>query len=303
MKTKLISTILIAVFSILLWTFISFSNEYSTSLKVPVAVEDIPEGFALKELSAKQITINVKGQGWQLANLVFGFDYEFSFRADKSELKKTVTVRTGLEQSSWFPGSIQLIVIEPERISYELERISYKKVKIIDSVKINTKPGFGLVSPIRLMPDSVEISGPRSVISTINFVKTDEIVVEDVDKKVSLDVSLKSLDYVRYQINTAKIEADVQRIVDKVFEGIPVRTVNVPYLRDLTLFPNKVDVILRGGINMLGKLDNESINAVIDFKQALEDSLGRIEPNIEIPSFTILIDIKPRNLEYIIKQY
>ena len=70
-----------------------------------------------------------------------------------------------------------------------------------------------------------------------------------------------------------------------------------------SIFPVKIDVVLRGGINLLGKLNSSDIKAYVDFSQALNDTLGGIEPYFEIPPFTTIIDKKPGKLEYIIKQF
>ena len=96
---------------------------------------------------------------------------------------------------------------------------------------------------------------------------------------------------------------DVQKIVDKSFEDISVEVKGVPPSRELLLFPSKITVTLRGGIKMLGTLKAEKIHAYVNFKNAFKDTLGVIEPTIEIPEYTKISNVEPKTLEYIIKQY
>ena len=60
---------------------------------------------------------------------------------------------------------------------------------------------------------------------------------------------------------------------------------------------------MRGGISQLSKMKNNDLNVYVNFEQAINDTTGAIEPIIDIPEFTSLIDIKPNRLEYIIKKY
>lgn len=69
----------------------------------------------------------------------------------------------------------------------------------------------------------------------------------------------------------------------------------------LVLFPSKIDVVVRGGIDQLSKLNNAEIRPYIYFSQAYNDTLGSVQPKIDLPKFVSLVDLKPSNLEYIIK--
>ena len=62
-------------------------------------------------------------------------------------------------------------------------------------------------------------------------------------------------------------------------------------------------MIIRGGISKLGKLTNDSLKAYVDYWRALKDESRSIEPIIEIPQFTTVVNTQPKKLEYIIKQH
>ncbi|MFC2083827.1 hypothetical protein ACFLS9_02100 [Bacteroidota bacterium] len=300
---KFISIILLVIFSILLWIFVSLSDNYSTSITVPVILTEIPEGYAIKELSDQEITLNIKGEGWQLAQLTIGLDHDFSILADKPEKKEVVSVRNAIEKNTWIKSNIQVALFSPEQISYELEKINYKKVKIHNNLSLNFKPGHNIISDIKVEPDSVIISGPKSKIQMVENVTTENKTLDDLDRRVITEVMLENIPNITFHKKTCTIEFDVQRITDKTFDDVFVESRNVPPSRELSLYPNRIKVILRGGIGILGKLTNKDIKVYINFRQALEDTLGSLEPLIEIPEFTSLTDARPRRLEYIIKQF
>ncbi|MBN1301374.1 MAG: YbbR-like domain-containing protein [Melioribacteraceae bacterium] len=303
MKSKIVTISSIAIFSIVLWVFISFSADYSATIKIPVKFHNIPEGYALKNISAEDISLSLKGEGWQLAQLTFGTSHYLDIVIDETAISDEVGVRNSLEQSSWLPSSLQLMMIEPEQINYSLERINYKNVKISERIKLNFKPGYGLVSDITIEPDTIMISGPKSVIQNIDTVYTEKVTVNSLDAEYSQEITLAEIENVTFPFKQVFVKFDVQKIVDKTFENVFVERRGVPPSRDLSLFPERVDVILRGGIKMLGRLDNSSVKLFVNFSQAIEDTLGFLEPQIKIPLFTSLIDIRPKRLDYIIKQY
>lgn len=303
MKYKLVTIISIFIFSTLLWVFVSFSSEYSTTIKVPVRITNIPEGYSTIDISDKLVTLNVKGQGWQLAQLTFGLQeyLDIPFVGDKEE--QTVSVRNVLEQNSWVSSSIQISLVEPEQLTYSVERINYRIVKIIPKVSLSYKPGYDLVSEIIISPDTVQISGPKSVIEELEYIETEKLQLNELDGGRQMDIALAKKENIDYSFDKTRLSFDVQKIVDKTFENIEVERRGVPPSRELLLFPERVKVVLRGGISILGKMDDSEIKLYVNFRQALEDTLGSIVPKINVPEFTTLIDIRPKRLDYIIKQF
>ena len=73
-------------------------------------------------------------------------------------------------------------------------------------------------------------------------------------------------------------------------------TRNIPSRYELMLSPQKVSVVLRGGISKLSKMKNEDVKVFVKFEQAINDTVGSIEPTIEFPEFTSLVDMKPNRL-------
>jgi YbbR domain-containing protein len=303
MKYRLITIAAITIFSILLWVFVSFSNDYSTTIRVPVLVQNIPNGFAIKDISTNEVSLSIKGEGWELAQLTFGGDHTLNIYALTEEKSKTLSVRNILEQNSWVSSKVQVTLVEPEQISYEFEEINYKEVTVESNIKSNFKVGYGPVSNIKISPDTVRISGAKSIVQSMISLLTDSTTFSNVDDNLIVEVPLIIPEGINSNVKKVTISLDVQKIVDKTFVGVEIERIGVPPSRELSLFPERVNVVLRGGINMLGKFTNDDIQMHVNFRQALEDTLGSIEPHILFPEFTTLVDIRPGRLDYIIKQF
>ncbi|OGU54770.1 MAG: hypothetical protein A2V66_08385 [Ignavibacteria bacterium RBG_13_36_8] len=303
MKRTIISIIFISIFSITIWTFISLSGEYFATIKFPIKVTNIPSNYAISNCSTKEVTLSLKAQGWQLAQLSFGINPDFMVPNTRKFGRHNVMLRNVLDVNDWLSSSIQVIEILPNRIEFDIENRVAKKVRVVPSMNLSFKPGYGLVSEAIISTDSVEVSGPVSVIDKIENVKTKFKKFENLDRKFSTNLEIEEVDNVEFSTTETVIQFDIQKIVDKTFAEISVETKNVPRTRELQLFPDKISVVLRGGINILGKLQQDKIKAYVFYRDALLDTAGSIVPRVEVPNKTLLIDTKPQRLEYIIKQF
>ncbi|PIW69762.1 MAG: hypothetical protein COW08_05435 [Ignavibacteriales bacterium CG12_big_fil_rev_8_21_14_0_65_30_8] len=302
MTPKFLKIFSSTIFSIILWVFVSFSYEYTTTLKFPIKFTDIKESYTILSQSANEINMTINGQGWALAQISSTTIKYFQIPTDKKVGYQSADVREALSTNSWINPSVQISIISPSVIDYSIERLKSKVVPILPDSQISIKNGYGVVSNIILNPDSIKIFGPQTLIKSIKYVFTDKIQLKNIDEDISLEIVLMPIKHFKFEKETTNIEFSVQKIVDKTFKSVPVIAENVPNLRTLELFPPNIDLTLRGGLENLGIMGIDSIKATVDFNNAFIDTLGRISPKISIPNFTTLTNVNPKTLKYIIKQ-
>lgn len=303
MKPNIITIVLSSVFSVVLWAFVSFSDDYSTNIIVPIEFTDFKDDYTIQFQSAREASLTLQGKGWALAQITMGPKNKFEISTDNKIGKQQIQVREALSNNPWLTSSVQVTRVNPPQVEYTMERINYKSIPIVPNISIGTKENYGLVSEVIAEPDSVRISGPKSIVKKLNAVITKSIVFDELDEKVVLKVELEPINHITFENNSCTINFDIQKIVDKNFKNILVEVIDLPPSRELLLFPSKINVTLRGGIKKLGTLNQDEIRAYVKFQQAFTDTLGIIVPIIEIPGYTKIINIEPKNLEYIIKQY
>lgn len=286
----------------MMWVFISLSGEYFYTVKLPVTFSNIPEGFAVSNYSDEEVSISLKGQGWQLAQMTLGSTPEFIVTVDGTSGEHRISLRNALDQNRWLSSAVQINEFSPDEIHYRIEELAEKKVPVVPNVVFNFKEGYGLVADSKVTPESVVVRGPRSKIQNLAEVQTEQKTYSSVDNTKTENVNLESLANIEYDIDRVQLSFDVQKIVDKEFQNVLVEVKNIPPSKNLTVYPERISVILRGGINLLGKLNPDEIKVNINFNQAIRDTLGFLVPNVEVPEFTQLVDTKPNKLEYIIQQ-
>ncbi|HOI29691.1 MAG TPA: CdaR family protein [Melioribacteraceae bacterium] len=303
MKKKLLPFSIILIFSIIMWGSISLSGEFVATFKVPVTLIDLPRNYTKGSISDKEIYLRIRSKGWELAKLSLAGDEEFLVSAKRRSGKHKVNLRDEMENNAWLTSNYRVIEIAPNNIEFEVDRIITKKVKVRQNTLVEFKEGFGIASKIKITPEEIEISGSANQLKDVDTVFTEYLELKDLSEPVNSTLNLVPVEDAIFSHTSCTIEFDVQKIVDKSFDEIPVEIRNVPQSKELILFPGKISVVLKGGINKLGRLTRDSIQAYVDFWTVLRNEEEGVEPEIKIPENTTLIDIIPKKLEYIIKQY
>lgn len=208
-----------------------------------------------------------------------------------------------IQNNPWLASNLVVVDISPPNIEFEVEKYDTSIVVVRPQLDLEFSPGFGLISKVEVAPDTIEVYGPASLVNASEYIDTKLLSLDDIESEFAGFVDLDPMDKLTTSVKGCSIKFDVQKIVDNTFADIKIIPIGVPPEQELTFNPGKVDVVLRGGIKILGKLSSEDISATIQFKEALSDTIGTLQPNIVVPENTTLVDIKPRRVTYIIKQF
>jgi hypothetical protein len=291
------------LFSIVLWVFISLSNDYYTTIEVPLKIIDFPFGFSSGSSIPEMISIKVKGKGWKLIALNISALQSYVIPLGQITGRRIINLYNYLTENPWLSSDLEVISLTPDTISFFIERISGKKVPIISALDIKFRTGYGISSPIKIDPESTYVYGPVSFLNKLEYVTTESLGKDELDSRTIKRVPLKSIPGMSYKDDAVMVSIDVQRIVEKSFDSLIVHVIDIPKDRNVVLLPNRVNISVRGGIEILGKTDTARFNAYINYREVVMDTVGSIIPHINMPENTSLIFIKPEHLRYIIKKF
>jgi YbbR domain-containing protein len=303
MKKKIIPISLIILFSIVLWGSVSLSGEFIATINVPIELVDLPNNYTTGYISNKDVYMRVKSKGWEIAKIFLGTENKFDVSVHRKMGRRKIDLKDEIQNNGWLTSSVQVLEIVPSQVECDVDKIVSKNVAVTYNLDVKYKEGYGLASDIILSPSVVKIYGPYSILQNIDTVETEYMELVDVNEPIDTEIKLKEIEGISYSSTACNLQMDVQKIVDRSFEDIVVDIRNVPTSKELILYPSKISVVIKGGINNLGRLTNDSIKAYVDFWTVMRNEGEPIEPTIEYPSYSSLVDIKPRKLEYVIKQY
>ena len=303
MKKKIPIIIVSVIFSLSIWGSISLSGIYYAEVSVPLKLKDIPGSYAVASPLPKKITLKLKGEGWKLLTLNLGKNVNFVVSANNDTGTKVLNLKNFLAENNWLRSNLDVIDIQPDTVSCIIDRKIKKKLPVFADIHLEFKPGYGLAKDIKIEPESVYVEGPRKILKKLSTISTLPLKLSSLDRKITKSVAFTNFPGTRVNVKNVKITLDVERIVDKEFSEIPVEVFDVPPDRDVVLLPNKISCSLRGGIELLGKLNINKIKAYVHYHEVVMDTLGSIVPHIDNPVNTKLVYIKPERLRYIIKKF
>lgn len=303
MRKKLYILIGAVIFAVIFWGSISLSDSYYTTFEVALKLVDFPKGYTTGSKLPEKVSIKLKGEGWKLLSFNIGAESEYRVSVESDSGLKFVNLYNYLADNRWILSETEVIDIKPDTIAFLVERIVSKKVPVLVDLSLEFKPGYGLASNFKPKPDSVIVSGPVSVMKNLEEIFAVKKFLSSLDTKINVNLNLPNTTGISYNFNVIKVVLDVQRIVDKQFDNIPIDVLDIPKDISVVLLPGTIGCSVRGGVNVLGSLNKEQFNAYLFYSDIVNDTLGSVIPHLELPENTSLMFIKPERVRYIIKTF
>jgi len=302
-RKKLNIFIASVIFAVILWGSISLSDIFYTNVDVKLTLTNLPPGYRTGSLLPEKIQLRVKGQGWRLVSINVGPETEFRVSVGGDSGIHNLNLYNYLESNRWLLSDVEIINILPDSIRFFVERIISKKLPVISGLELEFKPGYGLASNIVFKPDSIVVTGPFSFLKNMKEIKTTEKSLSPIDSRTETEVNLPRMNGFNYSTNSIEVILDIQRIVDKQFDNIEVKVLDIPPRKEVVLLPNKIGLNVRGGIEILGKLKPDQFRAFVRYQSLVQDTTGSVTPILEMPKNVNLQYLKPDRLRYVIRSF
>ena len=303
LKNKISIIIFSVIFSVLIWGSLTLSEQYFTYEEFNIKVINQPGGYTCSIINPTKVLVKLKGQGWQLLSLTVGNKTDYFVSADKDSGNIKLNPINEISENTWIGSRFNVVEITPKIVSFYVEKIKFKKLKVEPDTNLTFSDGYGLASKIKIYPDSIVVAGPQTILEKKSSIKTDLVSLSSLDSKMKIIADIEDIQGIQTEINKVELTFDIQRIVEKSFKDIKVEITDIPDDRDIVLIPNTIECSLRGGIKILGKINPEQIRASVKYSDIVYDTLGSIQPIVDILENTQLVFIKPSRLNYVIKKF
>ena len=291
------------IFSILIWGSITLSEQYFSYKEFNIKVINQPSGYTCSIINPPNVSVKIKGQGWQILSLIVGSKSDYFVSADNDSGNIKLDPINEVNENTWIGSRFNGVEINPKIVSFYVDKMKLKKLKVEPNTDLTFSDGYGLASEIIIYPDSIIVAGPLTILGKKSSIKTDLVSLSSLDSKMKVIADIEDIQGIQTEINKVELTFDIQRIVEKSFKDIKVEITDIPDDRDIVLIPNTIECSLRGGINILGKITPAQISAPVKYSDIVYDTLGSIQPKVNVLENTQLVFIKPSKLSYVIKKF
>jgi len=292
--------------SLAFWFLTVMSKEYETSIFLPVIYTDFPESKQLVNQPANQIELKVKSYGFYLLSQRLFKNKPLSVSLNtftETKTKKYIQKQWVVKQHykklyKLFSTDIKIFNVIPDTLFACFQQKQSKKVAVIFSGEINFSSQYRLQDKTQLTPDSIFVFGTRESLSEINFIETDAVVFDKVEKAIKQDVDLSDINGISFSEKKVQISFEVEKFTEKII-ALTLNPINVAKGYKIKFYPPKVEIITTVAFADYDKLYPSFFIAEVDAshlegKNKLEVLLSKQPPFAEI------VKIKPNRVEFLL---
>lgn len=292
-----------------LWFLNSLSKDYNTTISYPVKFVNSPQNMFLTSDQPAKFQLKVNAHGFSLLRHKLSLSFSpivldlAAIRQEKDGNRNIVTVQTQnlisliSEQVS---SEITITDISPQVLTLIFDSLETKTVPVAANIKTNFKPQFYQNDTITATPGSIQISGPASVLDTIQKLETEYIEIKDIDTDFKKTVRVTHPENTSISEEKIKIKIPVERFTEKEI-SLPIQVKNKPEDTNIKLFPSEVKVAFLVGMSEYENITAADFRAFVDYNEADHDT-ETLEINIgSKPAFIQMLRISPQAVEFLIE--
>lgn len=301
--------LLFIILSVFFWFMTKLSKEYDSTIEYPVSYINLPEDKLLQEAPVEVIEIHVKTTGFKLISATF-FPTELKIDVSNLNWKSSTDYYLLLSQQrlaiqKQMKTGVEIDFFINDSIYFNLGKLKNKKVPVKPLLDLSYATGFELNGNIITVPDSILISGPESILDTIDFVSTKLLQIKKLNNSIDQTIEIErfsSDSNVKLQQKNIKIIANVEKYTEGTLE-IPFEVLNLPENNIINTFPKVVKVTYKVALSNFNKIDLTSFLIHCDYQVSKKNNLSYLIPIlVEKSPMVKYVRMSPMKIDYIINK-
>lgn len=259
-------------FSTLIWFINKLSNTFEGVAVFNLEYVNIPENQMLMDASQEELGVKINALGFHflemsLSNKEVQLDISKTekkgdeFFIPKTEFKKQIEKQ--------LPSSMKLTEVMSDTLFFNFQEIVSKIVPVKPNIQINLAQNYLLEGELLIQPDSITIKGPKNQVDTIDYVKSSKIdltkLTADFSKKTAI-IKSKALSSTYFSNESVTVSGKVSKFSEKKIT-LKIEVLHLPSDISIKTFPEHVDVICTGTLEILKELDVSDFQVLADYRQ------------------------------------
>ena len=275
-RINLTAKLIFFAIGIFLWFNINLQKDFEASINIPIIVSNIHSDKTLLYPIPEEARIKIRSKGRNLILSDLGKDIYFEIDASGVADSAVVRINSDFFINTSGKELEPLFIFHPQEVRIVLDDHMTKKVPVRLNSGYTLAAGYVTSGEFVLDPDSVIVSGPKTVVDEIFFVNTDKIFDTDLTGDYSKRIQLitNKFSTVSYSRDRVEVYQMVVRKGSNTFKA-PVRVVNMPEGKSLLIDPIAVDIKVVGPVNELQNIGADDFSVVAD-AALLDYSTNRI---------------------------
>lgn len=284
---------LCVLIAVVLWLTLSIGETYTILVEMETQVVNVPPDTALAALPPARVQVQVRGEGTALFGLRFNAPALVIDAAQDN-------VNFGTLMS--LPQGIQIENVNPPSFNLRKEQRIIRKIPIQSRAVIETAESHDFFDNHVLTPDSIVVSGARSIINDLAYWPTE--VYQHTGLIDSLSVVIALADTLAGLVEKNHTETTLTAIAYQFTEQTRVLDVEVTGLptsqRVVEFDPSTVRVTYRIPLSQYdAAMEAPDFFATVSYEAIRADTTGRVRPVIHQPELSLRnVKTSPSTVQY-----
>lgn len=201
--------------ALVFWLFNALNKNHTTNISFPLQFEYDHERYVPVQLP-QRVRLNVSGIGWDLLRKSVGVKLPaLSIPLERPTEVHKIVASTLPSVLGPQLGALQINYVVNDTLFVQIDpRDSHAFKLVADLRNVSFEPGFGRISPVVILPDSVILEGPRSVLHKL----ADSIVLSlpkrnlDENFREEIEVSIPDDDLLKRNPPVVEVQFEVGEV-------------------------------------------------------------------------------------------
>lgn len=299
LNNKTLLKILSVLIALGMWIMVVSGHEETKEMTVPVKLINVSNG-KVAIADNPNVSINIKGAARLMQSLA---NSDVLLDIDVATFPNGQSIRRILPEDFKTPLGLEVVDVKPAELRITLDNITAKDVRVLPSIIGEVKQGY-MVESITLKPNSVSVTGAKSVLSKLENISTMPINLSERSENFVQNVVLKDYEGVT-KIQPSSVEVRVklrENMVEHEFTNVPVECMNLKSNLMVVNTPSLSYVKARGREDIIDTFldtvtfvtDCSNINGPGNYTGSVAYRTNLIVDILNLEPQTINIEIKER---------
>ena len=288
------------------WYVHALGKEREKNIIIPIRYVGMPLNLGLTNNPPSEISVDVKDQGIRL------FDYSEDrltpLIIDLSRVfytKGEIMINSDQLKSKlikYLKPTTTILDVHPDSLLIKYETLTEKILPIQFNAKLDLAHQYMFSDKISIKPNRVKVFGPKQMLDTLKFIRTECPVLKNLSDTISFKCALMPSKIIHYAVNETRVTIFVEQFTERKVQ-IPVSAINCPENLSVRTFPAFVNATYIVGLSQFKSLNPSDIQVYLDYSEMKTDKQSKHILKIKNNSTHISnIRISPMEVEYILEQ-
>ncbi len=298
--------------AIIFWFLLALSRDYPATVTFPITYTNLPDKKIIVNDLPDSIALQIKAKGFRIMayklstrRKVLEIDVASRLQSGRSLQGEVLAVPTRVFAPDFirqFGPDIAIFGYQPDSIVFYFSELVTKKLPVQLRMNIQYDKQYDASEELIISPDSIEVSGPPSVVNNLTMVETEVLNLTGVKTEIRQEVSIKKNKLLSYKKDKVNLIGPVEKYTEGIMSA-RIKVIKVPPGCTLKTFPDRVDVRYLVALSNYNKIEEHMFELVVNGEFA--DTKHPDKLKLELVRFPSLIRspaLDPDKVDYILRK-